>query len=272
MKKTHFVNELKISQSVKRGNRGKNVKKVQEWLNLQSINFQGTTIATTIDGDFGYATELSVKNFQAAIGLPQTGIVDQPLFAKLSEPLSKSYQTTTELPTEHLRNLMVGFANKHLSNKSRELQYGGQSNLGPFVRAYCDGSDGNVWYWCMGFVQTILDLAMSVKNKSFTTFMPQTLSCDVVAQHAKSKGTLIKNSQIRTNPALVKKGDIILLKRANSEDWYHTGIVTNVTNDCFETIEGNTDVNGSNNGTGVFAKTRNFRDSIIDVVSIESIS
>jgi len=66
---------------------------------------------------------------------------------------------------------------------------------------------------------------------------------------------------------------VFLLRSAqNSMDWYHTGIISRVVGDCFETIEGNTDQQGSSNGTGVFARTRNFQKSIIDVVSVQKLA
>jgi C1A family cysteine protease len=52
-------------------------------------------------------------------------------------------------------------------------------------------------------------------------------------------------------------------------DWFHTGLVTAVRDSVFETIEGNTNEDGSHNGIGVFRRTRNFMVQKLDVFSIE---
>lgn len=66
-----------------------------------------------------------------------------------------------------------------------------------------------------------------------------------------------------------KPGDIFLVQKT-SNDWIHTGIISGVNGDCFETIEGNTNTGGSGNGTGVFKRIRNFMQSKPDVFSIEA--
>ena len=48
-----------------------------------------------------------------------------------------------------------------------------------------------------------------------------------------------------------------------------TGLVKAVNGDVFETVEGNKNKNGSSKDNGVYARTRNFRLSKLDVFSIE---
>ena len=101
--------------------------------------------------------------------------------------------------------------------------------------------------------------------------MPLTYSCDTLALTAQSKKLFIKNNDIRNNPSLAKPGDIFLVQKSPT-DWIHTGLITAVHNDIFETIEGNTNNDGSSNGNGVYARTRNFRASKLDVFSIEPLT
>ena len=268
MIKTKYTEELAISSSCQAGSRGKDVKKIQEWLNIQAHLNRGTTLATGIDGDYGPATTTSVKNFQTLKGLPINGKVDNKVFAELSRPMKDAY-TFWQYPPRTLRMTVCAVAETHEAVRPIELSVNGIGNLGPWVRAYCNGNDGNEWYWCMGFVQTVFDQAFEnmEDGSQYSSLMPLSYSCDTIAAHAIQKKKLITNAQVRKNPGLVQPGDIFLVKKAEN-DWYHTGIIIGVTGDLFETIEGNTNADGSNNGYGVFRRTRNFRKSNLDVFSI----
>ena len=51
-------------------------------------------------------------------------------------------------------------------------------------------------------------------------------------------------------------------------DWTHAWIVINVHDEVIQTIEGNTNDNGSRDGIGVFHRIRNFHNTKLDVYSI----
>ena len=131
-----------------------------------------------------------------------------------------------------------------------------------------DGHEGEPWFWCMGFVQTIIDQAASSIGKDFKTLMPLTYSCDIVGSTGLNKGILTRYDKIRKDPSTVKPGDIFLIQKAPM-DWYHTGIIINIDDDIFETIEGNTNNDGSHNGNRVCRRMRNFMKSRLDVFSVE---
>jgi hypothetical protein len=269
MRKTQYLKELSINAAQSRGaatNKKPDIIKIQSWLNLYAVANPSAGTATGIDGDFGKATEQAVKNFQTAIKIPVTGKVDNATFAKLCEPLNKAF--TTKATGKNLRELIVNVAKLHLSQKPFELTINNQANSGPWVRSYMDAFEGEQWYWCMGFVQTMIDQAASQLNKDIKTLMPLTYSCDVVATTGIQKGLLIRSTALRANPALVKPGDLFLVQKSPS-DWMHTGIVTQVIGDAFETIEGNTNTDGSHNGNGVYKRMRNFKTAKLDVFSIE---
>ena len=269
MKKIQFEKEIIISKACQKGSKGNDVKKIQEWLNIHAIQVGGSNTATSIDSDFGAATELAVKKFQQAKGKAETGIVDEEVYKLLCMPMIDAYKTS--ITGSGFRDLVVKVANNHYERRPIELQINGSQNLGPWVRSYCQGNEGNDWLWCMGFVQTIFDQAASYVGKDFVSLMPLTYSCDVVALHGKTKGNLITYNQVRSDPSRVKTGDIFLVQKT-ATDWMHTGIVLSVSGDCFETIEGNTNTGGSSNGIGVFKRTRNFLKSKLDVFSIEAFS
>jgi len=269
MQKIHFTKELTITSTQRRrgaNNTKKEVMKIQSWLTLFELANLGSGTLTSIDGDFGPATEKAVMNFQKANGIPQTGIVDQTLFSLLCSPLQKAYET---LPTGNgLRQRILSAAKLHFENSPYELTISNQSNSGPWVRSYMNGLEGEELFWCMGFVQTILDQAASSMGKVFTTLMPITFSCDTIGMTGLDNGLLIRYPQVRLNPGMVKPGDVFLIRKTEF-DWIHTGIIISISGDIFETIEGNTNNDGSTNGNRAFKRVRNFRKSRLEVFSIE---
>jgi hypothetical protein len=64
--------------------------------------------------------------------------------------------------------------------------------------------------------------------------------------------------------------DIFLLQKSKN-DWTHTGIIINAEDEILETIEGNTNEDGSRNGNRVRRRTRNFMKSMLDVFSVGSL-
>ena len=270
MQKKSYLKELSISNTQKRfgSNVKKEVEKIQSWLTLFALQNPNAGTATGIDGDFGPATEQAVINFQKAHGLQQTGIVDQNLFSILTTPLKKAFENTIQ--GNGLRELVVNTAKNHAQNNPYELVIKNQSNSGPWVRSYMDGNEGSSWFWCMGFAQMIIDQATSIQGKNFKNLMPLTYSCDTVGSTGLQKKILTRYQTARNNPSLIQPGDLFLLQKS-TYDWYHTGIVIGVHGDVIETIEGNTNAEGSSNGNAVLNKIRNFKQSKIDFFSIESL-
>lgn len=269
MQKNHFQKELTIAATQKRNgtnNTKKDVQKVQSWLTLFELTKPGSGTLTGIDGDFGSATEKAVMNFQKAKGINQNGIADINTFSLLCSPLQKPFET---IPTGNgLRQRILSAAKTHIENFPHELTINNQSNSGPWVRSYMNGMEGEELLWCMGFVQTIIDQAASSLNKNFKDLMPLTFSCDVVGQTGLTKGLLTRFTKVRQDPSIVKPGDIFLIQKTPM-DWIHTGIIISVSGDVFETIEGNTNNDGSHNGNRACKRVRNFKTSKLDVFSIE---
>jgi hypothetical protein len=269
MIKNQFQKEITISGTQSNGgatNNKKDVIKIQSWLNLYAHLNPGSGTATGIDGDFGPATERAVKNFQKAIRLPQTGKVNSALFAKLCEPMINAFETIAR--GKNLRELIVNVALIHLNQHPYELVVKSQSNSGPWVRSYMDGNEGEPWFWCMGFVQTIIDAAATFQGKDFRSLMPLTYSCDTIGTTGLHKGLLKRVTEVRKDSSSIKPGDIFLVQKSPT-DWYHTGLITAVHDSVFETIEGNTNEDGSHNGNGVYRRIRNFMQSKLDVFSVE---
>lgn len=273
MKKNHYLIELEIPNTQKRygtQNSRKQVKKIQSWLTLYEYSNPGSGTATLIDGDFGPATALAVKNFQSAIGKSRTGVVSKALFNIMSNPLHSAFHQNNAI--SDIRDRIAELGRQHLLQQPRELEINGESNMGPWVRSYMDNHNGIDWFWCVGFLQAIIDQALSEIDIDFRTYMPLTYSCDDLGSHAHDNGQLIRMATWRANPDLAKVGDIFLI-RHTYWDWIHAGIILNVLPDdgLIETIEGNTNDDGSRNGYGVFQRIRNFQQSKIDLYSLQYI-
>lgn len=269
MRKTSYRKELTIAAPQRRhgtGNTRRDVEKIQAWLALYEMRHPGSGTFTTVDGAFGPATELAVKNFQRHENLPVTGVVDQAVFERLRRPLESAFQT--DGPVTSLRESVTQLARQHLESQPLELVIHNRANAGPWVRSYMDGHEGEAWFWCMGFVQTILDQAASAQGKDFRVIMPHTYGCDAVGTVGLRQGLLMRYTEVRKNPSQVKPGDLFLLQKS-ANDWTHTGLILSVGDGTFDTIEGNTNMGGSRNGNGVYRRVRNFEQAKLDVFSIE---
>ncbi len=263
MLKDQYLKELKTQTGlIKRGSKNKSdVRKVQEWLNLWRRYNTDWNISVAIDGDFGLHTEAVLREFQRFRNLESDGIVGSITWQELSEPMRLAFSPIDE--GLELNDLVVAYARQHLKSQPREFK----QNRGTWVRAYMDGHEGRKWPWCMGFVQTIIDQATFTLGQQLTDFMPKSYSCDVVGNHGLKKQVLVRNSDLRTDPTQIQPGDVFLNVKPEF-DWTHTGIVSGINGDWIETIEGNTNDEGSREGYEVCARRRNFTTKNIDIFRI----
>ncbi len=239
--------ELVFDKKYRRGHKGKKVRIIQEWLSFNGF-------LTGIDGDFGPATEKTVRQFQKAKGFNPTGVVDEGTFRALVKPMLRAL-TPIAARSKTYNNLVLKYARLHLAGHPIEI--GGQ-NCGPWVRLYMKGNEGKDWPWCAGFVCFILDQAA----RTMGTSMPfkSTFSCDVLADRTKTKGLFVSETNLkRGNPSRqeMPPGSVFLVRRIPG-DWTHTGIVTSFDAETFATIEGNTNDEGSREGFEVCARTRGY--------------
>lgn len=118
------------------------------------------------------------------------------------------------------------------------------NNDGPEVREYLAAvglPPGNPW--CAAFDKWAISRACQALG--LTDPFPKTGYCPTIGSWA--YGLKILHS----DPL---PGDVFLLRGATR--YRHTGFVTRVQNETFSTCEGNTNLNGSPEGIGVFARTR----------------
>src|SRR5262249_53242920 len=83
---------------------------------------------------------------------------------------------------------------------------------------------------------------------------------DALVADAKADGRFIKEAGV-PNP-LVRKSKLrpglLFVVRASANDWTHVGIVSNVKDQTFDTVEGNTSGDGGSNGTTARAGNRSY--------------
>ena len=235
------MRELAWDGTVELGRRGKNVRRVQEWLTLQGF-------ALVVDGQFGPATEFAVREFQEAASAASTGRVNATTFAALSAPLERAAEDAS--PSGALGRRLVYYAKRHLKESAREV---GGANRGPRVRAYMKGNDGPEWAWCARFVCFVLGQAsrsLGISQPIATTF-----SCDTLAARASAEGLFLREADVTATN--VRPGALFFNRRSPG-DWNHVGIVLRVFQNVFLSIEGNTNDGGDREGHEVLRRIRSF--------------
>lgn len=127
------------------------------------------------------------------------------------------------------------------------------SNTGPLIQEFFDADDykpGRLdqgYPWCAAFVDRVVQLAMSKAPGPFTFCAPRTPSAFGLAEWSRDQDS---STSTKDYPKEVKVGDIIIFT------WSHCGIAVTDSNSLgeFETVEGNTNIAGSREGTHVLHK------------------
>jgi hypothetical protein len=178
--------EIDFDGPIERGAKKMRAQRVQEY-----------GFAVSIDGDFGPATEKRVRDFQAARGLPATGVVDMKTHVELVAPIVKALNPIAA-GGKSLSTLAAAYAKQHIKNHPREI---GGDNRGPWVRSYLDW-DGKDARWCAGFVCFALEQAAHTLGVDLP--IESSSSCDVLAMEAKTAGKFVPESKVKSG-AFAKK-------------------------------------------------------------------
>jgi hypothetical protein len=221
-----------------RGDNSAQARELQEWLCLNK-----KAPAVKVDGDYGKATELAVCVFQRAVGLEDTGIVDEATWWRLREALTLATVRIDPYEDSSLGRAMVLAASLHLDAGAREL---GGKNLGPWVRLY-NGADGPDQAWCAGMATYVMNQAADWLKR--TPPIPGSVSCDRLAQQA-------IDSDLFNSTPVPSPGDLFLVRGAKRGDWVHTGIVKCTDGGVFVSIEGNSNDAGAREGLEVCQRVR----------------
>ncbi|MFT3765686.1 MAG: CHAP domain-containing protein [Minicystis sp.] len=208
-----------------------------------------------VDGLFGTGTESALKLFQSRMvdrdGRPLA--IDGVVGPLVWEALFGASTVVTSEPGDAADPLLATVL------KIAESQVGVRenppnSNRGTEVDAY-QRAVGNPLgvAWCAAFVYWCFDRA--AKQLGADNPVVRTGGCLLHWQKARSQGVrAITAQQAADDPSLVQPGHIFIMDHGNGLG--HTGFVQRVRGGLLDTIEGNTNMLGSREGDGVYAKQR----------------
>jgi hypothetical protein len=137
--------------------------------------------------------------------------------------------------------------------------------MGPWVRLYMDGRQGAQWPWCAGFVCFILHQACATIG--IDPPLTPSVSCDTLASGARERGLFLPSAP-DLDANRLPPGSLFLNRRTGS-NWTHTGIILSWQPGVLETIEGNTNDDGSREGYEVCHRRRGMQNK--DFIGLPSL-
>lgn len=224
------------------------IRRAQEWLNLQDC-------VTPIDGGYGDSTKEQVRRFQEKNGRPQTGEIDAETWALLTEPMRRAL-APLQLPAgASLEDAVIAAARQHIAQKPTEI---GGNNRGPWVRLYMKGDEGEAQKWCAGFVS--LMVAQACRDLGIKLPFKRQVGVDALVADAKASGRFIGEKDVK-DPVLRRSRvtpGMLFVVRASPTDWTHTGIVLQLKDTTFDSLEGNTGGDGGTDGPNARIGNRSY--------------
>lgn len=238
---------------LKKGDTGRRVRLVQEWLTLRGEG-------VIIDERFGDATEFATALFQELAGLAVTGVVTRETWWRLCEPYTRAIRP---LPPDDrtLSELLLAYAEQHLASRAREV--GGQ-NLGPWVRLYMNDVDGPDRYWCAGFAWFCLNQA--AQSIGVPPPIARAESVPRLVAFARAAGLFVEAPPLAERTSVIRPGDLFV-ERGGNFGWKHIGIVKEVHEKVFVTIEGNSNDDHQDNSWEVCQRVRAYEYPTKDFIS-----
>lgn len=230
------------------GSDKKKIKRLQEWLGLHDFN-------TPIDGDFGQSTGDQLRAFQARANRNPTGELDPETWALLTAPLRRALAPIDNGLAPTLEQSVVRVAQQHMAQRPTEI---GGNNRGPWVRVYMDGLEGVEQKWCAGFVCTIIGQA--ARDLKVPTPFRRQVGVDALVADAKEARRFVGENQVPdaiSRRSRLKPGDLFVVRQSRS-DWTHVGILLEPKDTTFDTYEGNTEVDGGNDGANARQGNRSY--------------
>jgi hypothetical protein len=246
---------------------GHDVVRLQEWLVVRGFNVgtnagapSDTPAAAGIDGGFGQGTKGGCDAFAEANKLA-SGTVDLAFWQALTNGMQGAFAFRSN--QADIGAAVVETARHHLDQKpieARRLVNGrliGLDNSGPWVRAYCLGLSVE---WCQGTASQWVKQAFTALGKTppFPLDAPKVLPLFVpsIVAAANQAGRLVPGD----SGSAVPPGSFFFVKGAlnGQASHIHVGITASpIRGDgTFDTLEGNTNTDGSSNGWQVCPRVR----------------
>jgi hypothetical protein len=246
---------------------GHDVIRLQEWLVVHGLNVGANPgipldqpAAAGIDGSFGSGTQAACTAFATANGLAN-GTVNVAFWQAITGGMQAAFTFRSGRPA--IGDAVIETAQTHLAQKpieARRLVNGrliGQDNSGPWVRAYCLGQSVE---WCQGAASQWVKQAFAALSRAlpFPLDPPQAAPLFVpsIVSSASRAGRLV----LGQSAGVVPTGSFFFVRGTldDQASHIHVGItVSPVRGDgTFDTIEGNTNTDGSSNGWEVCQRVR----------------
>jgi peptidoglycan hydrolase-like protein with peptidoglycan-binding domain len=241
--------------------------RLQEWLVVLGFDVGanpgapiGSAAAAGIDGGFGSGTLAACTAFGTSRGL-QSNTVDAGFWEALTGGMQSAFSFHSGQPA--VGDGVIETAQRHLAQKpieGRRLVNGrliGQDNSGPWVRAYCLGLSDE---WCQGAASQWVKQAFAALNRPlpFSLDAPQVLPLfvpSIVSAASKANRLVLGQGE-----AAVPAGSFFFVRGSvdGQASHVHVGVtVSPIRGDgTFDTIEGNTNTDGSSNGWEVCQRVR----------------
>ena len=252
------------------GSSSRDVTRLQEWLVVRGFDVgtdanlaPGSAAAAGIDGQFGNGTQRGCDAFAAANGLASS-TVNEAFWQKLTGGMDTAFSFHSTKPG--VSDAIVETAQLHLDQKpleARRLIGGkliGRDNSVPWVRAFCLGfSDES----CQGAASQWVKQAFAAlgrvppipldEPKVMPLFVPS------IVEAAKGTGRFVAGA----SPTAVPPGSFFFVKGLlkGEPSHIHVGVTASPirANGTFNSIEGNTNANGSDAGFEVCKRTTRAR-------------
>lgn len=242
--------------------------RLQEWLVVRGMSVgenpsaaPGSAAAIGIDGNFGPATQAGCATLAAAAGLP-AATVDAAFWQALTSGMRAAFAFQAAPPMT-AGDAVIATARAHLAQRPLEARriidggLRGRDNSGPWVRAYCLGISDQ---WCQGAASQWVKQAFAALGQPLPfpldghgiapLFVPS------IVESARSNGRLVAG----TGATPVPPGSFFFVKGTLNGHATHIHVGVTISpirpDGRFDTIEGNTNTDGSQNGWEVCQRTR----------------
>lgn len=255
LKRTDYLQEINYPGPLTIGTSGPDVKRLQQWLNLQRVHTPGYKILIVVDKEFGEITAGAIKAFQTSVGIKSTGELDENTWNKLVSPMVNAFKPIKFEETATIADRALAYMRQFLANCPTELS----SNRGPWVRAFMKGLDsdnkiatGDWAQWCNGCISTAIDHACHSMDITMDAIYPWTWSCfDSVLNARSEKYTcrLIVREEVKKSGFEILPGDLAISTNAQGKPQHilMADVIGNDGKEC-TTVEGNTNDEGSASG------------------------
>jgi len=230
----HVSSELKYPGALQIGSSNlAAVKRLQEWLNLHGCS-------TPIDAGFGPSTAEQLGRFAIKNGRPDSAVLSEEIWTLLTAPMRRAL-APIDYNEMSLEQAVVKIARQHIAQSPTEV---GGSNMGPWVRIYMDGREGEIRDWTAGFACFIV--AQASRDLEIPMPFERRDTVAALVTDAQNSGRFVPQDQVPTSivrRSKIQPGSIFVVRNGDTS-WTAAGIVAQINDETFDTFEGNTEVAG----------------------------